>query len=260
MKKVVSLISLSLLTACSVDPTGSGNNTDSGYAFSITNSNKSIVCSLHKDGTMASDDGIKLQNLYPMMENTYSNLPNAALLDSEETDYNYGLADRNTTDMRVYNFFKFTFYVKNVSNELCGLSVKFNIKDVRDKNAKGSLIDSVRLMVFENNSNLESHNYDIYAEKTNRTNIDKDGNTTNREYVAESAQQEDDNHPLVTSNFREDGLESNDRCVEYSMKTFSEDTQLRYTMVVWLEGNDPDSNSDREVPLGTSLRFNVEIS
>ena len=261
MKKVVCLISLLLLTACSIDPTGSGNNTDSGYAFSIVNNSEDFVCSLQKDGAMTSNDEMKLNNLYPMMENTFSNLPDATLLDSELTDYLYGAVDRDNGGMRALSFFKFTFYVKNVcESPFTPFNLRFNIQDVRSENSKGSLINTLRLMVFENNADLDTHDYEIYAEKTNNTNIDRDGNAVNKEFVAEHAEQEDDEHPLVTSNFKQDSLETNDRYVLYSNKSFAKDVQLRYTMVIWLEGNDPDSITDQQAPSGTSLRLSVEIS
>ena len=71
-------------------------------------------------------------------------------------------------------FFKYTFYVKNIGNKAATYEMKINISDrTRAKDASGrSLDDTLRVMVFENDPDTNNHDYLIYAKKSLINNYD----------------------------------------------------------------------------------------
>lgn len=260
MKKVFSLISLFLLSSCSL------NQQKTDYAFQITNYNKSVSVLLRADGIKASGDELRIETLSPMVEHTFpSLLPLIDQLDSEETPYNVGEFEQPYVGMetnvhkngKILQFFKYTFYVKNTSDADTSLNIKFNIGDEESTDgARNSISDTLRFMIFENES-ADIHSYSTYAKRAAENHTDKEGNRTDREFLARCSQndQEDDEHPLVTKSFI-----SNKCCAEYLKENFEPNQQLRYTMVVWLEGEDPQSRVDAEYPQGESLKLSVDIS
>lgn len=150
-----------------------------------------MIVSVTKNNHEAKDDEVKIDTLPPMVENTFANLSPFDQLDSEETPYDFGGAELSYYDKdgalknhQCLCYFKYTFYVKNTSNSDKPLSVRFCINEANGSDSNRSLISTIRLMVFENEANNE-HNYKIYAQDAASSNIDKNGNATMREFVAE---------------------------------------------------------------------------
>lgn len=252
MKKPLSLISLFFLVACS-NP--QNNKTD--YFFQIINENKSFSITTRKDGVDVGKEGLKIETSYPFEETTYSSLPSFDMLDNEDNPYDYGTY-ANEQGLKIFNYFKVTFYIKNISQTDSSLNVKFNIyEDGKDNR----LIDTVRLMIFENEANTDLHNYSIYAKQAAFNNIDKNGVSTNKEFMAVPSYngQEDDEHPLVTGNLITDELERKNYYITSINESFKANEQLRYTVVLWLEGEDPDSNPNEQVPSNSNLKMSVEV-
>ena len=157
-------------------------------------------------------------------------------------------------------FFKYTFYVKNIGNKIATYEMKINISDrTRAKDASGrSLDDTLRVMVFENDADSNTHDYLIYAKKSLINNYDIDGNETDREFIFTDdsrPNRETDEYRLVDKNF-----ESIDTVAEYKVTNFVRNDIKRYTIVFWLEGADPQSNPEEEYPEGATLKLGVDIS
>ena len=157
-------------------------------------------------------------------------------------------------------FFKYTFYVKNIGNKIATYDMKINISDrTRAKDASGrSLDDTLRVMVFENNPDSGEHNYLIYAKKSLVNNYDIDGNETDREFIFTDDRlpnRETENYRLVDKNFVDI-----DTVAQYRVPNFSRNDIMRYTIVFWLEGGDPQSNPEEDYPEGATLKLGVDIS
>ena len=123
---------------------------------------------------------------------------------------------------------------------------------------KTTLDDTLRVMVFENDldDSYEKvyHDTVVYAKESATANTNIEGKKTKREFVSTPAFQEDEDHPLATS------FESLKTIVTYDRGDFDLGQARRYTLVTWLEGEDPDSPNDRAAPVGATLRLGVEIT
>ena len=157
-------------------------------------------------------------------------------------------------------FFKYTFYVKNIGNKVAAYDLKINISDrTRAKDASGrSLDDTLRVMVFENDGKSDNHDYLIYAKRSLINNYDIDGNETDREFIFTDDRlpnRETENYRLVDKNFQDI-----DVVAEYKVNNFVRNDIMRYTIVFWLEGADPQSDPNESYPEGATLKLGVDIS
>lgn len=248
MKKILLLIASLLLVSCS-----SAEKHDDPKAYSIaigSNVNKLYV-SDKLNGNWSTH--ITVQESCQLVENTYSYLPKDEVLDNEDTDYKSSITVMD--DLQTYMlYFKQTFYVANKNDS----SIDYNMK-IQFVNSNDNL-NTLRVMVFENDtdesSEQTSHNKTVYALESSETHYDKDGNETKREFIAERAKdkQEDYMHPLAES------FESDSVVTSYVRNDFKQGQIRRYTVVIWVEGNDPESNTLFEEPITSYTHLGISIS
>ena len=248
MKKVLLLIASLLLISCS-----SAEKQNDSYANSIaigSNVNKLFV-SAKLNGDWSAH--ITVQDESQLAEYTYSNLPKDEVLDSEDTDYRSGVTV--VENMRSYmSYFKQTFYVANKGSN----SIDYNMK-IQFINSNDNL-NTLRVIVFENDvdgsSEQISHNKTVYALESRETRYDKDGNETKREFIAERTNnnQEDDTHPLA------EPFESDSVVTSYVRNDFKQGQIRRYTVVIWVEGYDPDSTAHAFAPTADCMHLGISIS
>ena len=257
MKKFLSLLSIFLLAACSMN--SQKNDSKEDYAFRIINNNKDLLITTKQTAEASKQEELEIETLPPMVENTFSNIINKQdILDDEETPYDYGKYILPNQSQQL-GYFKFTFYVKNKSNTDSSFDINFYLKNLKMHEIVFSTEDTIRLMIFENNEH-DSHNYRVFAKSSYESNYDINGNKTTREFISvypRSSNQEDANHPLaeLLELTGDHGLS-----VKYSQSDFKANAQIRYTMVVWLEGEDPQSVNAAQVPLSTSFQIGAEIA
>ncbi len=250
------LCSFCFLTLLAVSCTSNaGNLKNKDFYVKITNSKVQLALSEKADFVTTSNN-LAIESAGPFQENSYPNLPKAEVLDDENVPYDYGkyIANGNTP---VYQYFKYTFYVGNIGKKPAQYDLNVNLFNTKtDDGTRRSLINTLRVMVFENDVEANTHNFEIFAKESAESHYDKDGNLTRREFVATRPQtdKEDDEHPLATS------FESNSVAVSYKRNDFKENQKTRYTIVFWLEGEDPDSSFDAEVPVGESIKLSVDIT
>ena len=248
MKKVLLLIASLLLISCS-----SAEKHDDPKAYSIaigSNVNKLYV-SDKLNGDWSTH--ITVQDETQLAECTYSYLPKDEILDNEDTDYRYGITVMD--DLQTYMlYFKQTFYVANKGSNSIGYNMKIQFVNSNDN------LNTLRVMVFENDvdqsSEQISHNKTVYAQESMETHYDKDGNETKREFIAERAKdrQEDYMHPLAES-FEDDSV-----VTSYVRNDFKQGQIRRYTVVVWIEGYDPDSTAHAFAPTADCMHLGISIS
>ena len=186
------------------------------------------------------------------------NIPSTA----GEYAYTYVKDDKTMTETCL-EFFKYTFYVKNIGSKTATYDMTINISDrtrAKDKTGR-SLDDTLRVMVFENDPNTDKHDYAIYAKAVGSSygnNYDIDGNETNREFIftdPNRPNRETDDYRLVDYNFKDF-----DTVAELKVTNFGKNDIRRYTIVFWLEGGDPQSNPEEDYPEGATLKLGVDIS
>ena len=254
MKKVLLILISLFLTSCSL--TGGNNN---GF-LSIKLSNSKVKLAISEKMNFAtSSTSLSVNDVAPFEENTYSALPSQDILDNEDIPYDYG-SYTNDGNSKVMRYFKYTFYIKNVGDVFAYYTMDIKFKESKSSGRFGTtLSDTLRVMVYENDIGNDSensyHGVTIYAKEAAEVNYDKEGKRTRREFVSTYPylNEEDDEHPLATSFIDSTTIAS------YWRQEFGKDSIRRYTLVVWLEGEDPQSESLQEAPTGGTISFYINI-
>lgn len=199
------------------------------------------------DGYISEDEAtsyIKIDSLPPFDLETFDNL-NLEKLDSDDTTYKDGI--KNDDDSQIMYYFKYTFYVKNSGHITAGYSMSVNITR-NDKSSDGRSLDSIlRVMLFENDPREDTHYYQVFAKASELPNTLPDGSVTYNEYLSYT------DEPIFAEQF-----ESNNVIVTKDVQRFRSNDVRRYTIVTWLEGEDPQANL--EAPEGATLKLGVTIN
>lgn len=163
-------------------------------------------------------------------------------LHSEDTDYTLG-RDSNENGIR---FFKYTFYIKNTGALHAGFDMNINLNEnLAPKNGAQPLDQYLRIMVFEDDNDPV-----IYAHYS--LTLDPGPDFDYREYVTKGPEAEQDGNYFGKAElFRSE-------TVLVSLRNTLEPDQIRmYTLVFWLEGDDPECNL---IPDEASLRIGATIN
>lgn len=237
--------------------------------FTVSLNNENVEISLSE--TKAFDDPtsfLMIDALPPYGEYTYSKIidEKETVLDSEETTYLSGCKiDAETGNLIETQYFKYTFFVKNTGTVTAKYDFHLNILENTLSDDGRSLLDTLRVMVYENDANTDEHNklgdkelnpnHQVFARRAYQGNYIGDKKVWN-EYIAYSAKGEADQQAYGLA----DLFESEQRITTSSVRNFEKDDIKRYTIVTWLEGSDPSSASDSSAPKGATLKLGVEIN
>lgn len=244
------------------------------FTISLNNSQVNLALIDKKDSTNYSTY-LRITESGKYIENTYKDVLGKGVdyLDNEDTPYNVGeyeyqYEDKNTGELitaKGLEFFKYTFYVKNVGTKAASYKMKINVDDrTRADDFSGrSLDDTLRIVVFENDPDTDKHDYKIYAKKAKENNRTIGGKVVDCEFIANpdyDARQETEEYRLVDKSFN-GGSEYSDKgtIIEYNVDNFIRNDIKRYTIVFWLEGYDPQSKPEDEHPEGATLKLGVDI-
>ena len=229
-------------------------------AFSVSIKNSSVKLSLsEKESFDTATSYLRLNKLPSFEEYHYRDLPSDDYLDNELTTYNdaraLGFDDKGNAECIYY--LKYTFYVKNSGNTPAKYNLTLNLTD-RTKSIDGTermIDDTLRVMVYENTPGEARKAPRIYAKEAAGNNYLKNGDITRREFVCHNSigGYESDEYPLAET------FKSPDVICEYDVANFTKDSIKRYTIVMWLEGEDPQSNTSDEPPEEAKLKLGVEI-
>jgi len=208
---------------------------------------------------------IKFDSLPPFDLTTFVNLPAASVLDNEETPYLAG-SKTDSNNHEVLKFFKTTFFVRNSGDATASYELKVNItKDdpgivkIDGYFREVRLSSILRVMVYEND-NDDNHNYTVYAQKRTLTDyptVGEDDNVELREYTSfdkeETLRRYGNDLPYYAEMFE------SDYCIATRpVANFVPGDVKRYTIVVWLEGEDHDASGTP--PTGGNLKLGVTIN
>ena len=108
-------------------------------------------------------------------------------------------------------------------------------------------------MVYQNDPSLDTHNYTVYAKKSESPNKMGNGEETYKEYLSIGFDSESNPNPLFAEPF-----ESSDVVTTIPDLNFQPNEAKRYTLVAWLEGADPQAQG--EAPEGANLKLGVTIN
>ena len=229
--------------------------------FTVAVVNSSVSLALSKTEDFAEQTSyLRIDTLPKLSETTYDSLPAADILDNEEVTYKDLIIPGETEKDDYLELLKYTFYVKNVGNTVARYNLNVNISD-RTKAIDGTgrvLDDTLRVMVFENDPSQEGRNEPtIYAKEAAEYNYDIEGNRTRREFIStypSGSNQEDDEHKLAET------FLPGQTVAKYSVGNFKRNDLKRYTIVIWLEGEDPQSTNDKQFPEGATVKLGVDIA
>ena len=238
-------------------------------SFTVSLANTTVKLALSQDKSFTDSTSHLLVDITdPFEEYTFSNIEakDFTLIDSDKTPYDYGKSESEVSGqlVKTLSFFKYTFFVKNVGAKPAEFHTRMLIsqKSWSLDNEARYLDDTLRVMIFENrviDGEEEKHDYKIYAKSSYEYNFDKDGNKTSREFI--SVYDKNTNKEDAEGKYRLVDAEFNGSTVaESAVENFMSNDLVRYTMVMWLEGADPDSRNDKEPPKGASLKLAVEIT
>ena len=232
--------------------------------FSVKLTNSDVKLSLSekisfKDATSY----LHFDSVPSLRETTFTNLPSADYLDNEDTPVmNDETAIKNEKgEIESIYFIKYTFYIRNVGNSIARYNLSINITDSQKSNdgTNRYVDDTLRIMVYENDPAVAgSHDFKVFAKESDQYNYDKDNNRTMREFVSiiPSDHKEDPDNGYILA----DSFISSSVAARYEVGNFAKNDVKRYTLVVWLEGEDPDTDNSDEPPEGATLKLGVDIA
>ena len=215
---------------------------------------------------------LRVDTLPPFEEYTYNDLIGnseeeanrmLAYLDNDQTHYLAGqneIEDAETGEIfYTLSYFKYTFFVRNTGRTTARYQIKVVINDSLAAADGNKIENTLRVMIFENTPNSAdpnsgSHKYKVYAQRSEDGNTYRDENgdphSTSREWIAYPTGKEED---LAYEFVDEKTIAALD-----TVYNFEPGDVKRYTLVTWLEGEDPQSN--RDAPEGATLKLGVEIN
>ena len=202
---------------------------------------------------------LRIDSLPTFQESTYYHLPSDEVLDSETStyldDYAANKIDGKVTSL---NYFKYTFYVKNVGQKTARYEMKVKITDNKANSEGVSLDDTVRVMLYETDVNKDVRiNKTVYAKRAAIHRDTPDGDAAYEEPISITEDQATELTPFpgYTTMF-----ESANVIATIPVKNFAKDDIRRYTLVAWLEGEDLQSNHNSKAPKDAKLKLGVDIN
>lgn len=185
---------------------------------------------------------------------SFGKLPDGNELDNEETTYEMGIENHKSGD-RIMYFFKHTFFVKNLGNVASSFNLSVNITK-NEPSSDGRYLDTIlRVMIFDNSADSDSHNYEVYAKKSetpNKTGVGDE--TTYDEYLSIPYDPSDSTSKAVFAT----PFKDKDTIATIENKRLESGDLERYTIVAWLEGFDQQAKG--VPPEGGVIKLGVTIN
>jgi len=168
------------------------------------------------------------------------------------------------------NYLCYTFFIKNNSTDKVSYNVEFDIDNYRNPvNQAVSLLAILRMRVFENimTSGAETHAMTTFAKSSTTPFTKSDGTVESREPISLCTVNSDGSKVFPTTlsgNMKAENIgyaemfKSNTICYDRIYENLQPQNVVRYTAVVWLEGNDPDCIGAE--PVGASVTFSMHFA
>ena len=204
---------------------------------------------------------MRISSLPKFHEYTYSRFEKLhAEIDSTSTDYLHGAVykmDQKTVDS--LNYFKFSFYVKNYGEIPASYRLRVNINDSKPSLDGRYLDDTLRVMIYENELESEHKVRDVYAKRsqTEKQVNPETGEVTFMEAISVPEYKATPDFPCY--GYAKE-FESSEVIATIPVNNFEAGESKRYTVVMWLEGEDPQSNNYSKAPEGAKIKIGVEIN
>lgn len=244
--------------------------------FTVSLDSGTVRLSLARTSTFESPTShMVIDKIKPFSPTTYQNImDDVDRVDNENYDYTIGGDTNVSGEITRLNFFKYTYFIKNVGNISARYETVINITN----NNSRDLDKILRVMVFENDVDLNhpeivTHNKTVYALKSevpNDVDISRiespedpsetdlvDGSTTYREFLSKKYVDLEGDEKMPGVGFAKQFV-NNKVAASWPVKTLDSNQIKRYTIVIWLEGYDPQCTG--EAPEGANLKLGVKIN
>ena len=234
--------------------------------FSVKLKNSDVSLTLSKNLSFDEKTSyLYVDDVGRLRETTYSNLPDDDFLDNEENPTKNPKAMLGDGS---YSFIKYTFYISNTGDTIARYNLSINITDSQESQDGNHrlLDDTLRIMVYENDP------YDVGAENPHKKRVFANDTDYWNYFIDESGEKRKTKQEFI-SLVPEDRIEDVDKgyilaetfvsssvAARYEVGNFQKDNVMRYTIVVWLEGEDPESKNSEQPPLDASLKLGVSIA
>ena len=202
---------------------------------------------------------LRVNALPRMHETTYSHLQFLGddQINNGSTGWDLGANYDNEGTMTSIDFFKFTFYVRNLGNSSANYSVNLRITESRPSDDGRYLEDTLRVMLYENYRESTDNQKRIFAKKSATSHIDENGEVSFNEAISYDEEYAAKKH-LPFYGYAEE-FESSTMITSYKVENFLGGEVMKYTLVYWLEGYDPQSKYELEAPQNALIKLGVEI-
>ena len=194
---------------------------------------------------------LRVNNVASFQEFTYSDFNKYGddVIDSEDSSYTLGANPARENSPETLNFFKYTFFVKNVGKVSAQYDFSLNIvENVESKDGR-SLDNTMRVMVYEDGEKT------VYAKAESTPRVDKDGNPDYRSPISIDENKASPVYPFMGY---AETFASPNVVTTFSGKQLDINETKRYTIVTWLEGF---RSSNLELaPEGATIKLGVEIN
>ncbi len=232
------------------------------YTIQLKSNNTQLTMDYSRDFTRPTTllRADSLEKVYPIMADS---LPDDETIDNQAGSHNGEYRDQY--DDFVYSlYFAYTFFVKNTGDTPADYQVWVRLKTSTSGNPDEVSIDEyVRVRIYENRDDetveTMTHDSRTLAKRTNQIIYDEENQPEYRECVARTS---DDYETCVANKSinaqRAEEFLNVQEITRYEITGFAPLAVMRYTVVVWLEGDDPDCRG--QIPTNASLEFSMDIS
>lgn len=207
---------------------------------------------------------LRAANLESARAESVDYLPDHSILDSElgQGSHNGDVLDPDGV-LLYSTYFAYTFYMKNMGDSPVDYQVTLSL--TQNKNIVDGAMpieEYVRLRFYQNleTGGEVTHNYRTFAKTTNNLIYDNDSNRINGECIGNSLKVSPYtcNASKPENNARAEEFTAASEILKYDFLDFLPTQIMRYTIVIWLEGDDPECTS--LPPAGASMEFGMKIA
>ena len=225
--------------------------------FSVSLDTGNVGLTLSRDNAFTVPTSfLKAEALPEFQEYTYSDFRKIGddQIDSDATDINLGATAYNDDGtIKNLNFFKYTFFIKNIGDVPCRYDFSLNIVESKPSEDGRYLDDTIRFMLYSNEDT--DHNKTVYAKRSLVPHVGEDGQADYRSPI--SVREEESSQEYPFEGYAE-MFKSSNVVTSFSVENFEIGEIRRYTLVYWLEGFGSDNNE--EAPKGATIKLGVEIN
>lgn len=183
---------------------------------------------------------------------TANSIHDDAGIDNADNDYTFGAKRDQNGNIKYLNYLKYTFFIKNVGINDIDYTFNLNVtENITSTKIDYDLTDIARVRLYEHNYEDDSHTYKTYARESLRPRIDEEGRQTFKKPIAGEL------GTATYCGFADESFVSKNTLISLPRTNFKPGETRRYTIVLWLEGEDEKVTGTQ--PTNCSLKLGAEF-